>query len=87
MPLSYKAALQKDKTTGAPQMQHRHFAFIASVIKASGERNEDKRRWATHFAVDLARTNPNFDRARFYTAAGVDDPYLTEAAYGQKAKA
>ncbi len=85
MPLKPVTAMRKDKSTGKSagvQMQHRHFAFIANVIATSGERNEDKRRWAHAFAHDLAKSNPNFDRARFFTAVGVDDPYVTQAAYG-----
>jgi hypothetical protein len=76
MPLSAKAASSKDKASGkTATLQHRHFAFIASVIATSGERAEDKRRWANYFAHDLARTNPRFDRARFFFAAGVEDPH------------
>ena len=76
MALSAKAASSKDKASGKnATLQHRHFAFIASVIASSGERREDKRRWANYFAYDLARTNPRFDRARFFAAAGVEDPH------------
>ncbi len=84
MPLKPVTAMRKDKSSGKSagvQMQHRHFAFIANVIATSGERNEDKRRWANYFAQDLEKTNPNFDRARFFTAVGIDDPYVTQAAY------
>lgn len=82
MPLSYKAALQKDRTNAKAlvQFQHRHFAIIASLIRDSGERTEDKRRIANILAQGLEKTNPNFDRARFFSAVGVDDPYVTEAA-------
>ena len=84
MPLKPVTAMRKDKVTGksVTTMQHRHFAFIANVIATSGERSEDKRRWANYFAHDLEKTNPNFDRARFFSAVGVDDPYVTQAAYG-----
>jgi hypothetical protein len=88
MPLKYKTALRKDTLSPLDvTLQHRHFAFIAAVIRTSGERNEDKRRWANHFAVSLAGTNVNFDRARFFSAVGVDDPYVTEAGYGEANKA
>src|SRR6266446_1507306 len=82
MPLKPITAMRKDKSTGkSATMQHRHMAFIAKVIATSGERAEDKRRWASYFAYDLAKANPAFDRARFFSAAGIDDPYITEAAY------
>src|SRR5258705_9381550 len=83
MPLKPVTAMRKDKRSALDvDLQHRHFAFIAKVIATSGERNEDKRRWANHFAVALAGTNLKFDRARFFSAVGVDDPYVTQAAYG-----
>lgn len=83
MALKPTSAMRKDRAAAGQSiaLQHRHFAFIAGVIKHSGERTEDKRRWANHFADVLAQTNDNFDRARFFNAAGVDDPYVTEAAY------
>jgi hypothetical protein len=82
MPLTYKAALRKDKNQATDTvMQHRHMAFIASVIGNSQESNYDKRRWADVFAQSLAKSNQNFDRARFFSAVGVDDPYVTKAAY------
>jgi len=82
MPLKPKTAMRKDRRSALDiDLQHRHFAFIAKVIATSGERNEDKRRWANHFAVSLAGTNLKFDRARFFNAVGVDDPYVTQAAY------
>ena len=85
MPLNPTTAMRKDRKSAnnaITTMQHRHFAFIAKVIAASGERSEDKRRWANYFAHALDGTNPNFDRARFFSAVGVDDPYVTQAAYG-----
>ncbi len=83
MPLKPVTAMRKDKSTGKSgvQLQHRHIAFIANVLATSGESNDVKRRLANYFAQDLEKTNPNFDRARFFTAVGVDDPYMTQAAY------
>src|SRR6266446_3321731 len=83
MPLKPVTAMRKDKSTGKSgvQLQHRHIAFIANVLATSGESNDVKRRLANYFAQDLEKTNPNFDRARFFTAVGVDDPYVTQAAY------
>ncbi len=85
MPLKPTAAMRKDRMTGKSagiQLQHMHFAFIAKVIATSGEPIQDRRAWACMFASALDATNPNFDRARFFSAVGVDDPYVTQAAYG-----
>lgn len=82
MPLKPITAMRKDRASAnSVKLQHRHFAFIAGLIAKSGERTEDKRRIVDLLAKGLATTNPNFDRARFFTAAGVDDPYITQAAY------
>src|SRR5258708_3095538 len=82
MPLKPITSMRKDRASAkGVKLQHRHFAYIANVIATSGERAEDKRRWANYFALDLEKTNPNFDRTRFFTAVGVDDPYVTQAAY------
>lgn len=50
--------------------QHRHFVYLADIIK----RMDDGAAWpheqiATHFADWLAATNTNFDRERFLAAA------------------
>lgn len=70
MPLTDHAALDKDRRTAnaAPQLQHRHFAFIADVIGASGESIDDIDRWAGIFASKLSKTNGNFDKHRFFRA-------------------
>src|SRR6266576_1250110 len=88
MPLKPVTAMRKDKSTGKSagvQMQHRHFAFIANVIASlpthAPSLRAQKSSIASAFAAALAETNPNFDRARFFTAVGVDDPYVTQAAY------
>jgi hypothetical protein len=62
-------AARKDRWTGgtAPQMQHRHFAFIAATIAAMPE-HVNRIPVAREFAKQLARTNPNFDRDRFLAA-------------------
>ena len=77
MPLTAHSSAAKDKRTAkhGVELQHRHFSFIANVIATSGEREEDKRRWAHYFAFDCARSNPRFDRARFFKVCGVDDPH------------
>ena len=88
MPLKPVTAMRKDKSTGkfaGVQMQHRHFAFIANVIASlpthAPSLRAQKSSIASAFAEALVGTNPNFDRARFFTAVGVDDPYMTQAAY------
>ena len=66
--LTTASALRKDKRTRA-QLQHRHFATIADIIR----RMDDGAPWPvediqTHFADHLADTNPRFDRQRFLNA-------------------
>ena len=55
-------------------LQHRHFAFIAGVIKAmpahAASLRAQKRSTALAFADACASTNPRFDRARFLLACG-----------------
>ena len=73
--------MRKDKSTGKSAiMQHRHMAFIANVI-AGLPTHAQKSSITLAFAEALAKTNPNFDRSRFFNAAGIDDPYVTQAAY------
>lgn len=59
MPLSAKAAHEKDRRTSISEMQHRHFATDAETV-------------AHHFAGELHATNPKFDKARFLTACEVE---------------
>ena len=87
MSLKSTTAMRKDKSTGkSVTMQHRHFAFIANVIANMPDHaaslRAQKRSVASSFALALENTNPNFDRARFFNAVGVDDPYVTQAMYG-----
>ncbi len=55
-------------------LQHRHFAFIAGVIKVMPDHapslRAQKRSTALAFADACAGTNPRFDRARFMLACG-----------------
>lgn len=75
MALTVESALRKDRTTSAT-LEHRHFAFIASVIEAMPDHaatlRTQKRSCALSFADACARTNPRFDRARFLRACGVE---------------
>ena len=67
MPLTTQAATRKDLSTGLSEMQHRHFATVATIIRGLPE-HMNKTRIAEHFACELAKTNPRFDRERFMRA-------------------
>lgn len=71
-----QTALRKDRTT-KPQLEHRHFAFIASVIAAmpahAATLRTQQRSCALAFADACAKSNPKFDRARFMRACGLED--------------
>ncbi len=93
MPLKPTAAMRKDRRAGnkaSTTMQHRHFAFIASVIAGlpdhAASLRAQKASVTSAFAQALEKTNPNFDRSRFFNAVGIADPVLTEAAYGDDPK-
>lgn len=70
--LTQKAALYKDKLgVGNATFEHRHFAALAGMIAAHPSptmRDE----MARYLSVELANTNPRFDRARFMRACGYD---------------
>lgn len=72
MALSTMAARRKDLTAGMANMQHRHFATIAAIIRDMREDGtmsaEDVRTVAEHFASKLDATNENFNRKRFLAA-------------------
>lgn len=58
-------------------MSKKHFNAIASTIRANVERSNDAERFrlrvlASELADQFAGFNPNFDRARFITACGVE---------------
>lgn len=71
--LTTEAASRKDERTGLADMQHRHFATVAAIIRTMPEIPGDgtRERVAEHFANELVRTNPRFDRGRFLKACGV----------------
>src|SRR5258707_13047478 len=86
MPLKPITAMRKDRASAkGVKLQHRHFAFIAGVIKSQRDSKTETpaaiRRWASYFANDLPKTNHNFDRARFFTALGLADPIVEQPAY------
>lgn len=71
MPLSAQTATRKDRNAGYCDMEHRHFATIAAIIREmrgaeTAENTVDH--VAEHFARELAKTNPRFDRRRFLVA-------------------
>jgi hypothetical protein len=68
MALSEKAARSKDLNSfKSPQLQHRHFAFIASCIRDIPT-PEVRMEIAQVFSNSLRRTNPAFDGSRFRDA-------------------
>lgn len=67
--LSANAAGRKDRAAGAnAKLEHRHFAFIASVIRGLDLAPADRRYVAAEFAAACAKTNPRFDTVRFIGA-------------------
>lgn len=62
------AALSKDRTTGKSDLQHRHFATIATILVNLKANRKTCEAWAD----ELAPCNPQFDRARFLRACGVE---------------
>ncbi len=74
--LTSQSATRKDKRTGIADMQHRHFTTIAAIIvdleRVTDLSADDRREVAITFAINLAKTNPKFDRARFLRACGLE---------------
>lgn len=72
MPLTTASAHRKDINTGLADMQHRHSATIAAIIRDmrndNTESNFQADRVARHFAAGLAKTNPKFNAERFLAA-------------------
>lgn len=70
MPLTKDTAHRKDLNAGIGDMQHRHFATIATIIREMGDSAipVDLERVAEYFADRLRSTNPRFDRRRFLLA-------------------
>ncbi len=68
MALETKAAHRKDITTGIADMQHRHFATIATIIREMPADVYGTEQIAEIFADRLRATNSNFDRDRFLRA-------------------
>lgn len=74
--LTQASALRKDKTT-TTTLEHRHFAFIASVIASlpthAPTLRAQQRSTANAFADACEASNPRFDRSRFMRACGLED--------------
>jgi len=69
MPLTDKRAYRKDLTSGLGELQHRHFATIATIIREEGWHSDATRTMvAVAFADRLWQTNRKFNRNRFLRA-------------------
>jgi hypothetical protein len=68
--LTEDSALRKDLSTArhGVTLQHRHFSFIAAVIKDLPKAMRIE--VAQHFADACATSNGRFDRSRFFAACG-----------------
>ena len=77
MPMTTSKQLAKDKRTASerPQLEHRHFAVIAAIIKRMPQwnnANDQRRAAAHHFARELRASNKVFNEQRFIAACGLD---------------
>jgi hypothetical protein len=70
--LTKDSAHKKDLRTGLSDMQHRHFATVATIIRGLPDAFGNRGEIAKWFATELATTNPRFDRRRFLLACGVN---------------
>lgn len=68
MALKSDAAIRKDLMTGKSELQHRHFATIATCLRNMQADDETIRAWAN----ELMPTNPRFDPFRFTVACKAD---------------
>lgn len=70
MALTEQNATRKDLNTAryGVELQHRHFSFIAAVIKDMPKAIRTET--ALRFADACAGSNPRFDRRRFLLACG-----------------
>lgn len=71
MALTPETAARKDARNAKASpgdLQHRHFAIIAGILKDQNADRETAEDWADR----LRGTNPRFDRRRFLVACGHD---------------
>ncbi len=54
-------------------MQRRHFELIANTLRCANVNDAAKWQMAREFAYALSNTNPQFNRARFLEAVGLDE--------------
>jgi hypothetical protein len=73
MSLTQQSAFRKDLNTArhGVELQHRHFSFIAAVIKDMRLPEPARGVVALEFAAACAGSNPRFDRQRFLSACNV----------------
>lgn len=71
MALTKDTAHRKDLNAGIGDMQHRHFATIATIIRETSN-EAHKQYMAEVFAARLPATNSNFDKRRFLLACGAE---------------
>lgn len=75
--LTKDTAHRKDLNAGIGDMQHRHFATIATIIREMDQglipcsEAATRKFVAMQFAERLRATNSNFDRRRFLLACGL----------------
>lgn len=73
-PKRSRARWLQDAPSYVPELHHRYFAFIASVIGAmpahAATLRAQKRSTALAFADACGDTNPRFDRRQFLAACG-----------------
>lgn len=75
MALTKDSAHRKDLNAGIGDMQHRHFATIATIIREMELPETEhclRQIIATEFADRLRATNPRFDHRRFLLACGAE---------------
>lgn len=66
-------AHRKDLNAPTANMEHRHFATIAAIIRALPEAADTRAGMAQHFARHLRATNPRFNTDRFLAACMAED--------------
>lgn len=66
--LTDEAAMSKDRRSHIGEMQHRHFATVATIIREYPGEPTTQRLMAEYFADRLDETNKAFSRVRFLAA-------------------
>jgi hypothetical protein len=63
----------KDMRAPKAQMQHRHYATIAAIIRDIPNTDDLRAGIAQHFARRLTGTNPGFNKERFIAACMAEE--------------